>query len=140
MSNTIRLSSKLPGDPETNGLDARRDHFIHDGETPIACIAWVVATKVTRDLATGEEVPTVEVRRIEPIGSPSAVPQMIQDLAAELYEKRTGRDPLPFAELISPAGDIGELRPIDGDVAEFMGRRPGPGAEVFVFEGRDGDE
>ena len=132
MSATVKLSSKLPGDPETNGLDAYADY--RDPETPICVIAWLVPSKVTEDLATGAHVPTMEVRRIEPIGTPAKVPQVIQDLAAELYEKRTGRNPLPFESVIAPKGDVDELRVGDA-VAELRLARPvSPSADVFVFE------
>ena len=133
MSATVKLSSKLPGDPEINGLDAIAEQ-LHDPETPICVIAWVVPSKVTEDLATGLRVPTVEVRRIEPIGTPAKVPQVIQDLAAELYEKRTNRNPLPFSALMAPKGDVDELRVGDA-VAELQLARPvSPSADVFVFE------
>lgn len=143
MSNTIKLSSKLPGDAEINGLDSRQEHFLHDGETPICALVWVVATKVTRDLATDEEVPTVEIRRIEPIGTPSAVPQAIQDLASELYEKRTGRNPLPFSSLLVPAGEVGNLDdagwPRDDQDGPRLARDPSQigDAVAHVFDGRE---
>lgn len=136
MSKTVRLSSKLPGDPEINGLDAFAD-YLHDPDTPICVIAWVVPSKITEDLATGERVPTVEIRRIEPIGTPSHVSQAVQDLAAELYEKRTGRNPLPFADLVAPAGDVDELQdepPTAGEVAEqVLATYPDEDADVFSY-------
>ena len=143
MSATVKLSSKLPGDPETNGLD----EFVkdlEDPETPICVIAWLVPSKITEDLATGARVPTVEVRRIEPIGFPDEVPQAVRDLAAELYEARTGRNPLPFESVIAPKGDFDEMRVGDA-VAELQLARPvSPTADVFVFEAPeyedDGDE
>lgn len=101
MSAAIRLSSKLPGDPEINGLD----HLAGDLEDPeliVCALVWVKASKITTTLETGERVPTVEVRRIEPIGPVDQVPAEIVKLAARLYEDRTGRDPLPFDEVIVP--------------------------------------
>lgn len=95
MSQTVKLSSKLPGDPEINGLDALHDRLTMD-DTPILCLTWVVPTKVTRDISSEIEVPTVEVRRIEPIAAVDLAPQEVVNLAAELYEKRTGRNPLPI--------------------------------------------
>ena len=147
MSATVKLSSKLPGDPEINGLDAFSDY--HDPETPICVIAWVVPAKITEDLATGARVPTMEIRRIEPIGTPAKVPQVIQDLAAELYEKRTNRNPLPFSALMAPKGDVDEMRVGDavGELREagvILAKPVSPDAQVFVFEAPeyedDGDE
>lgn len=143
MSATIRLSSKLPRDPETNGLDAFADY--HDPETPICVIAWVVPAKITEDLATGARVPTMEIRRIEPIGTPAKVPQVIQDLAAELYEKRTNRNPPPFSALMAPKGDVDEMRVVDA-VAELqeagviLAKPISPDAQLFVFEAPEDDD
>ena len=143
MSATVKLSSKLPGDPEINGLDAFSDY--HDPETPICVIAWVVPAKITEDLATGARVPTMEIRRIEPIGTPAKVPQVIQDLAAELYEKRTNRNPLPFSALMAPKGDVDEMRVGDavGELQEagvILAKPVSPDAQVFVFEAPEGDD
>ena len=142
MSATVKLSSKLPGDPEINGLDAFSDY--HDPETPICVIAWVVPAKITEDLATGARVPTMEIRRIEPIGTPAKVPQVIQDLAAELYEKRTNRNPLPFSALMAPKGDVDEMRVGDavGELQEagvILAKPVSPDAAVFVFEAPEDD-
>ena len=100
MSAAIRLSSKLPGDREINGLD----HLARDfTEVAVVCgIVWLRPTKVTEDLATGDTVPTVEVARIEAIGYIDAVPADVQRLAGQLYEECMGRDPLPFDQLIAP--------------------------------------
>ena len=143
MSQTIRLSSKLPGDPEINGLDSLHDRLIID-DTPILCLAWIKPTRVVLDLATEERVPTVMLARVEPIGSVEAAPAHIVELAAELYEKRTRRNPLPIGQLLAPKGDVDELEdlPRAGEVAEQMlSLVPDPDAEVYVFDGAyDGDE
>lgn len=153
MSAIIKLSSKLPGDEEINGLDAKASHFL-ESETPVLCLAWVVTKHITKylgdDGAAPVEVPTVEVRRVEPIGTPGNVPQHVQDLAAELYEARTGRNPLPIGELLAPAGDVhviqtptledeqaAEAREADeaGLVMEpRLNRGPERVGEIFTFE------
>ncbi len=117
MSATVKLSSKLPGDPEINGLDARHEQLV-TSDTPILCLAWVVPTRVVEDLSTGERIPTVEVRRIEPIANVYQAPQEVVDLAARLYEKRTGRNPLPIGGLVAPSGDVDELPPTAGEIAQ----------------------
>jgi len=137
MSAIIKLSSKLPGDEEINGLDANVGHFLED-QTPVLCLAWVVAKHVTRNIETGDEVPTVEVRRIEPIGTPDVVPQHVQDLAAELYEMRTGRNPLPIGELLARAGDVHTIEPASEDAVvpaePRLQRGPQQIGEIFSFE------
>jgi len=135
MSQTIRLSSKLPGDPEINGLDSLHDRLITD-ETPILCLAWVKPTRVVLDLATEERVPTVVLARVEPIGSVETVSRDIIELAATLYEKRTGRNPLPIGQLLLPKGDVDELDdvPKAGAVAkQILALVPDEGSEVFVY-------
>ena len=136
MSKTVKLSSKLPGDPEINGLDALHPRLIVSDDV-ILCFAWVVSTKVVRDLNTDEEVPTVEIRRIEPIGGVDVIPPEITEYVAQLYEKRTNKNPLPIGALLAPAGSVDELdEPVQaGDVAEsLLATRPAPGADVFVYE------
>ncbi len=164
MSATIKLSSKLPGDAEINGLDGLHDRLCIDA-TPILCLAWIVPTTKTADIETGEEVPRVEVRRIEPIGPVTTVPTQITTLAAELYERRTGRAALPITSLLAPTGDVEEIddeRMVKADVAAaemLMGMSPDErvvamsdgdepllatipddGADVYVFDGQDYDD
>lgn len=162
MSATIRLSSKLPGDPEINGLDHLHDRLCVD-TTPIVCLAWVKPTKVVTDIETEERVPTVELARVEPIGSVNVVSQEIIALAAQLYEKRTGRNPLPIDALLVPSGEISKVDEAEiiaaaRDAETLMGMSPderedamsdGPGlallpdpdADLYVFDGEVyGDE
>ena len=108
MSATVKLSSRLPGDEEINGLDSIVEDLISSNE-PVVAIAWLVPAKTIVDRDTGEKVPTVEVRRIEPIGNPGNVPTAITTIAAELYEQRTGRNPLPIDQILAPKGDVDEL-------------------------------
>ena len=128
MSAAIRLSSKLPGDREINGLDHLARDFI---EGAVICgIVWLRPTKVTEDLATGDTVPTVEIARIEAIGYIDAVPAEVRQLAAQLYEERMGRDPLPFDQLIAPKhsdpeeedGPDHRDEDYDGDLLGHQGR------------------
>lgn len=100
MSALIRLSSKLPADEETNGLDSLHEQLVDNPDQVVCAITWLVVPKVTRVTATKEDVPTIEVRRVEPIGTVEQTPAAIQRLAADLYEKRTGRNPLPFDALV----------------------------------------
>lgn len=142
MSATVRLSSKLPGDEEINGLDAHVSHLFDSEEVTVALV-WLVPSKVTEDLETGARVPTVEVRRIEPIGPVSDTPDEIRKLAADLYEKRTMRNPLPFDSLVAPEGDVEEVAESDDEAVVKDGPRlsqdPSQIGEVYTFD-RPGDE
>lgn len=97
MSALVKLSSKLPGETEINGVDDLAEILVRDPDQIIVCLTWYAVPKITRDTQAKTEVPTIEVRRIEPIDVVARVPAAVQKLAAELYEKRTGgRQPLPF--------------------------------------------
>jgi hypothetical protein len=97
MSQAVRLSSKLSKDDETNGLDQLASRLAKDPHQVICAITWLTVQKVTDDIETGNRIPTVQVKRIEPIGTVDAVPDAVIALAAELYSDRLGgRTPLPF--------------------------------------------
>lgn len=145
MSQLIRLSSKLPGDAEINGLDGLHQQLCIDA-TAVLCYAWVKPVKVVRDVETEEIVPTVQLARVEPIGRVTSLEQRYVDDAAHLYEKRTGRNPLPIGALLAPKGDVDEIddkqeeRLIRADVAAaemLMGMSPAERDEA-MSDGDDG--
>ena len=100
MSALIKLSSKLPGDVETNGLEGLYQQMLADPKKVICAIAWIVPTQIAKKTETGEEIITVEMRRVEPISIVEKTPAEVQALAAKLYEDRMGMNPLPFEALI----------------------------------------
>lgn len=110
MSAVVKLSSKMPGDPETNGVDAQAVQLVDDPEQLRCAVIWYDAGKVTIDTDSGDHIPTIRVRRIEPIGNVEAVPSEVQRLVAEAVEKRTGRTPLPF-----DTAEVREELDYDGD-------------------------
>ena len=110
MSAIVKLSSKLPGDPEINGLDSLHKELLLDPHQIVCAIVWL-KVKDVRQIIEGPddgpaEIPTVGLARIEPIDVVDRVPAEIQKLAAELYEKRTGRDPLPMSQLVGSMDQI----------------------------------
>ncbi len=105
MSATAKLSSKLPGDEEINGLDALVPDLLASPTDIICVIGWVKVVKITQDVETGDEIPTLQLARVEPIGTVRAIPAQVVKLAAELYEKRTGRSPLPIDQVL-PTDEI----------------------------------
>lgn len=107
MSAQVKLSSKLPGDEEINGLDAIAED-LHE-ETTIVALVWISPREVRRMIATGDEVPVVEIRRIEPLGTPDVLPKEVVKLALDQQEQRTGRTPLPIDQVVAPKGDVDEL-------------------------------
>ena len=131
MSSLVKLSSRLPGDPEINGLDSLAGQLLDLDAEPTVALVWLSTSKVTTD-RSHEQVPTVEVVRIEPLGPLSKVPSSIIELAANLYEGRTGRTALPFDAVLDDYHSEVEVGPHDDDAPSR-----GDVAEVFVFEGRD---
>ncbi|MBT56569.1 MAG: hypothetical protein CMF72_24615 [Mameliella sp.] len=96
MSAVVKLGSKMPGDFETNGIDGLADDLIGDPTTIRMAVLWFDVSKVTVDTDAGTQVPTIRVRRIEPLGEADEVSQAIADAVGEAMEKRTGRTPLPI--------------------------------------------
>ena len=86
MSATAKLSSKLPGDEEINGLDALVPDLLASPTDIICVIGWVKVVKITQDVETGDEIPTLQLARVEPIATVRAIPAQIVKLAAELYK------------------------------------------------------
>lgn len=96
MSAVVKLSSKMPGDAEINGVDAQAEALRLDPEAIRVAVLYYDVQKVTFDVDSHEEVPTIRVRRIEPLGVLADVPQSVRDAVATAEEKRTGRSPIPF--------------------------------------------
>jgi hypothetical protein len=114
MSAALKLSSKLPGDPEINGLDSRAKWLEDNPEELLVCIAYVDTAKVTIDTDSGEHIPTVRVRRIEPLGEVSEVPKAVREALAAAEEERTGRKAIPFEVVEVGEHAYGDALP-DGD-------------------------
>lgn len=99
MSASVKLSSKLPGDEEINGLDKLADNLIADPHQVLVALVFLDVPTVTLDTETDAKVPTVRVRKIEPIEVVGKVPKEIRELHQRLTEQRLGRTPLPFDTL-----------------------------------------
>jgi hypothetical protein len=114
MSAFVRLSSKLPGDPEINGVDALADNLVADPRVIRYGVVWFDAARVTEDTDTGEVIPTLRVRRIEPIGIAGSVLPEIASIVDDAVRARTGRAPIPFGIVdVSPAADPDQLTIVD---------------------------
>lgn len=96
MSAVVKLSSKLPGDFETNGLDAQAGDLVDNPSDLRLGVVWYDVAKVTVDTDTSDHIPTVRVRRFEPLGAADDVTQAIRDAVQEAVQQRTGRTPIPF--------------------------------------------
>lgn len=105
MSAKVTLSAKLPGDPEINGLDAFADHFLDPDHKMIVAVVYIDAAESKKNYEAGTEVPTVRIRRIEPLGVIGQVSDTVRDAVAAAEQERTGRKPLPFDVV-----DVGEFK------------------------------
>ncbi len=97
MSAFVKLSSRLPGDPETNGVDAMADQLVADPSAIRYAVVWFDISKITDETDTGNMIPTLRVRRLEPMGLATDVPPALAQLVADAFQARTGRAPMPFA-------------------------------------------
>lgn len=99
MSAAVRISSKLPGDEEINGLDAMLEELIAHPNTLRAAVVIFDVQKVTKDTDTGDTSVTARWRAVEPIGDVSDAPPEVRKLIDTAREKRLGRKALPFEEV-----------------------------------------
>lgn len=103
MSATVKLSSKLPGDDETNGLDPWARELVKGPDDVRLAIVWFDVSKVTVETDSHAEIPTVRIRRIEPVDGTRA--GQAAKLAEKAFAARTGRQMLPLDELEQPTLD-----------------------------------
>lgn len=96
MSAVVKLSSKLPGDFETNGLDQHTEWLQENPKKLLVAAVWLDVQRIVVDTDTGEHIPTVRVRRIEPLGETGEVSDLMVKVIQAAVEKRTGRTPIPF--------------------------------------------
>lgn len=96
MSALVKLSSKLPGDFEVNGIDQQVEELIDEPKALRIAVVWYDTLKVTMDTDSGDQIPTIRVRRIEPLGVADDVTDAIKKTVSKAMQERTGRTPLPF--------------------------------------------
>ena len=109
MSAVVKLGSKMPGDFEVNGLDALADELVGDPQMLRAGFVVFDTGKIETNPDTGEQVPTVRVRRFEPLGAADEISQALREAYTEAVEARTGRKALPLdvVEVVDAGIDFG---------------------------------
>lgn len=110
MSAKVKLSGKLPGDEAVNGLDAIQGELLEVPEKVRVSLVWHDVVSINHDVATGEDVPRIEVRKWIPIGSADSIPQELVEFALKADAARLGKEPLPFESV--DAGALGS-GPVD---------------------------
>lgn len=111
MSAQVKLSTKLPGDETINGLDAWATWLEDNPSDLLVAVVYLDVQKVTIDTDTKDHVPTVRVRRVEPLGPVTGVSETVRKAVAAAESERTGRSPLPFE--IVEAGEYAHGDPLD---------------------------
>lgn len=138
MSARVKISSKLPGEESINGIDHLADTLTDDPDGTILCsIVWWDVRDVRDIIATGERVPTVQIRRIEAFPL-DETPDAVREVAALLFEKRTNRTPLPFDQLEADNPGATASEGFDEDFADDQDEfadddGDGDGADVIPF-------
>jgi hypothetical protein len=114
MSAVCKLSSKMPGDAEINGLDSLVPQMLDAPEALVVAVVYLDVQKVTDDIDGGTRVPTVRVRRIEPLGGLEDVPDTVKKAVATAEQKRTGRKAIPFDIVEVGEHAFGDTLPDEG--------------------------
>lgn len=96
MSAVVKLGSKMPGDFEVNGLDALVDDLVDNPAQLRAAFVVFDVQKITDNTDDGSRVPTVRVRRFEPLGKADEISAAIREAYTQAVEERTGRKALPL--------------------------------------------
>lgn len=96
MSAVVKLGSKMPGDFEVNGLDALVDDLVDNPAQLRAAFVVFDVQKITDNTDDGSRVPTVRVRRFEPLGKADEISNAIREAYTQAVEERTGRKALPL--------------------------------------------
>ena len=148
MSDSLKLSTALPGDDEINGLDAHADTLVSDPSQMVCAVLildvkdvrYIIDTAVLADLEAGlvcavlildvkdvryitdseGHVPTLRFRRGE-AWLLADTPEAVRLAMIERAEQRMGRTPLPFGELGSKSTrDDTRPDPHDCDHVEYQ--------------------
>lgn len=92
---TVKISSKLPGEYEKNGLDSNLQHRVESVPGRVAVIALLETTKRTENYEKDDSVDyTLSIVEIEPLAR-NDYAKTVERLAV-LREQRTGKKRLPF--------------------------------------------
>ena len=97
MSSQVKLSAKLPGNTDqadTNGLDDIVDQLIDAPADIRLALVWLDVSKITDNTDDKSRVPTVRVRRIEPLAG--TLETQARKIGEKAHTARTGRTELTF--------------------------------------------
>lgn len=96
MSTEVKLAGRLPASAESNGMYSVQPDLLTDPESQRLAVIWYDVLKITRDVDQGDEVPTIRVLKIEPMGEVDEASQALREMVMQKAEARLGHTPLPF--------------------------------------------
>jgi len=100
VSAVAKLRAKLPANEDNNGLDFIVDDLLETPETVRCAFVWYDVSSITENVHTGARVPTIEVRKLEPIpGDAKSVPAEIRNAVMSMADRRLGKQALPFDQV-----------------------------------------
>jgi hypothetical protein len=94
----VKLAGRLPGSSESNGMHSVQADLLNNPTTQRLAVIWYDVLKITTDVDTDEQIPTIRVLKIEPLGPVDDVSQAIREEVMRKAEERLGHSPLPFEE------------------------------------------
>jgi hypothetical protein len=111
VSTEVKLAGRLPQSAESNGMYSVQPELLTDPEEQRLAVIWYDVLKITRDVDQGDEVPTIRVLKIEPMGQVDDASQALREMVMQKAEARLGHTPLPFDQhdpdgvALLPSGD-----------------------------------
>lgn len=115
MSALVKLSPKLPGDYETNGVDQIAADLVDEPAAVRIGIVWFDTARVIVDTDSDDHIPVVRIRRIEPLGLVEEASAAVRDAVQAAVQKRTGRTPIPFGLVEVDGGHDPDQLQLDED-------------------------
>lgn len=92
---TVRFSGAMPVG-ERNGLSSLAHSLIAEPDSVRVAVVLIDAVKLTTDVGSGDVVPTVRIRAIEPITAHETDAAELRRLMRRAFERRTGQQELPL--------------------------------------------
>jgi len=92
---SAKMAGALPKGDRTNGLQHMAAELVAEPWDIRVAVIFYDVSKVTRDMDSGETVPTIRIRRIEPVDEPGDGNRLRQVLR-RAWERRLGEDVLPI--------------------------------------------
>lgn len=110
---SVRMSGAMPTG-ERNGLASLAHSLAQEPNAVRVAVVLIDAVKLTTDVSSGDVVPTVRIRAIEPISAHETDAAELHRLMRRAYERRTGQVELPL-EIERELESLNLEGPADGE-------------------------